>query len=416
MTKIRVVSMGLAAVVCLPAGLRAQDAGAHQHMNMPMPDEAGGWQFMQDGLVRLMVNHQGGPRGGTDASAPNWWMGMLTRKAGGGRLTLTGMFSLDPATVGTDGYREIFQAGEALSGVPLIDRQHPHDLFMQLAAVWRVPISAATALTIAGGPAGEPALGPVAFMHRPSAAETPLAPLSHHTFDSTHIAFGVVTMAVDHGPWTVEGSVFNGREPDQHRWNFDFGALDSASVRLWYRPNEEWEFQASTGHLVHPEQLDPGNIERTTASASWFRKRGDDFTAATVGYGVNTTPEANRQAVFGEITRRAGATSLFGRIEGVQVETALLLSDRIPATARDAALKNTVGAFTLGGVRDLAPWRGFEGGVGAALTFYAVPDVFEPTHGAHPVSFQIFFRLRPPSATGRMWNMRMADPVAGHVM
>jgi len=413
------IGLFVSALVSLPAGARAQDAApGHQHMAMSMnTSEPSGWQFMQDGVFRLTVNHQGGPRGGDDLTAPNWWMGMATRKVGASRLTFNGMFSLDPATVGTDGYREIFQVGEALHGVPLVDRQHPHDLFMQIAAVWRVPITAATGLTLAGGPAGEPALGPVAFMHRASAAEIPLAPLSHHTFDSTHIAFGVVTAAVDHGPWTVEASVFNGREPDEHRWNFDFGALDSVSARVWYRPTAEWEFQVSTGHLVHPEQLESGNIERTTASASWFRKRGDDFTAVTAGYGVNMTAEANRHAVFGEITRRAGVNSLFARVEAVQVETALLLTDEIPVTAPDAALKNTVGAFTLGGVRDVVRWHGFEGGVGAALTFYAVPQVLQATHGAHPASFQLFFRLRPPAgAMGRMWNMRMADPMAGHAM
>src|SRR5690349_19433201 len=180
------------------------------------------------------------------------------------------MLSLDPATVGQDGYREIFQAGEALDGRPLIDRQHPHDLFMQLAAIWRVPVTDAVGFTLAGGPAGEPALGPVAFMHRASAADNPTAPLGHHTFDSTHIAFGVVTAAVDRAPFVVEGSVFNGREPDQNRWDFDFGRLDSFSGRLWYRPNEEWELQASSGRLASPEELDPGHdVIRSTASASW---------------------------------------------------------------------------------------------------------------------------------------------------
>ncbi len=158
---------------------------------------------MQDGILFAEFNHQGGPRGGNEFVAPNWWMGMATRDFSRGRLTLTSMFSLDPATVGKDGYREIFQAGEALNGRPLIDRQHPHDLFMQLAAVWRMPVTEATGFTLAGGPVGEPSLGPVAFMHRASAADNPTAPLGHHTFDSTHIAFGVVTAAVDHGPWVV---------------------------------------------------------------------------------------------------------------------------------------------------------------------------------------------------------------------
>ena len=257
---------GIAMLVVLSATrARAQDADPHQHMNMG----SDGWMLMQDAIVFAEFNHQGGPRGGSEFVVPNWWMGMASRETSKGRLTLNAMLSLDPATVGTDGYREIFQAGEALNGEPLIDRQHPHDFFMQLAAIWRTPITDATGFTLAGGPAGEPALGPVAFMHRASAADNPTAPLSHHTFDSTHIAFGVVTAAVDHGPWVVEGSVFNGREPDQHRWNMDFGPLDSFSGRVWFKPNDEWEFQASRGRLEDPEELEPGDTIRSTLSASW---------------------------------------------------------------------------------------------------------------------------------------------------
>src|SRR5581483_3804953 len=137
-------------LVCTIARAEAQTAmtddppdegggGQHEHMHMA---PAGGWTFMQDGIVFATFNHQGGPRGGDEVVAPNWWMGMASREGSRGRLTMTGMVSLDPATVGKSGYREIFQTGEALDGRPLIDRQHPHDLFMQLAAIWRVPLGA----------------------------------------------------------------------------------------------------------------------------------------------------------------------------------------------------------------------------------------------------------------------------------
>ena len=182
----------------------------------------------------------------------------------------------------------------------------------------------------------------------------------------------MVSLAVDRGPWTVEGSVFNGREPDEHRWNVDFGALDSASLRVWYRPSPGWALQASTGHLVDPEALEPGNAERTTVSASWLRSRGEGgFTAATVGYGVNARSDGSRHAVFGEFTRRAGVTALFARAEAVQVETARLLGAAV-TNLHDAAAQDTVGAVTVGGVRDLARWRGVEAGLGAALTLYGV--------------------------------------------
>ena len=405
-----------------PPRADAQDASGSTSSDADgQPDHAqhratSAWQFMQEGVLVGVYNHQGGARGSDEFVVPNWWMGMATRSVARSRLTLNAMFSLDPATVGKNGYAELFQTGEALDGVPLIDRQHPHDFFMQLAAIWRVPLTSSTGLTIAGGPAGEPALGPIAFMHRASAAEYPFAPLSHHTFDSTHVSYGVVTAALDHGPFVIEGSVFNGREPDDNRWDFDFGPLDSVSGRFWYKPTDRWEFQVSTGHLTHPEELDPDDVQRSTASGSWMRRTGSDFTAVTMGYGLNATHDTNRHAVFGELTQRIGNNALFTRVEVLQVETDLLLHHTIPASAASASRRDTVGAFTAGATREVLRWRGLEGAVGAAATFYAVPDALRGAYGSHPVSLQVYFRLRPPAgAMGRMWNMRMTQPM-GHRM
>lgn len=188
------------------------------------------------------------------------------------------------------------------------------------------------------------------------------------------------------------------------------------SGRLWFRPNEQWELQASTGHLTEPEELEPGDVQRTTASAAWFKVDGEDFSAVTAGYGVNVAHETNRQSVFAEGTRRSGKNSIFGRAELVEVETAKLLEGDHHA-AEESPAKSPVGAFTAGAVRDVLRWRGFEGGVGASVSFYAVPDVLKETHGRHPVSYQLFFRLRPPSGgMGRMWNMRMSRPMSSGPM
>jgi hypothetical protein len=205
--------------------------------------------------------------------------------------------------------------------------------------------------------------------------------------------------------------VFNGREPDQNRWDFDFGKLDSVSARLWFKPAAAWTLQVSTGRLVEPEQLEPGNIQRTTASAAWMTSSGADFTAATAGYGVNVAHGTARQSAFIEATRHAGLNSVFGRAEMVQLETDLWLG----TTPGEAERTDAVAAFTIGAVRDVLRWRGFEGGIGADAIFYAVP--LKATHGAHPVSFQLFFRLRPPAGSmGRMWDRRMAQPMSGHRM
>jgi hypothetical protein len=380
----------------------------HEHPAMNMPGS--GWTFMQDGIVFTEFNHQGGPRGGDEFVAPNWWMGMATRDTSRGTLRLTGMLSLDPATVGKSGYREIFQAGESLDGRPLIDRQHPHDLFMQLAATWHMSLTESTGLTVGGGPVGEPTLGPVAFMHRASAMDNPTAPLGHHTFDSTHIAFGVVTAGIDRGPWVVEGSIFNGREPDDNRWDFDFGRLDSFAGRVWFKPTSEWEFQLSSGRLKSPEALETGeNITRSTASASWTRSAtSSSIASVTVGVGRNDTTHGARGALFVEGARHARRTTVYTRLEVVQAETELLQHGVVPEGGA-ARIADAVVAFTAGGVHDVLTWHGFDGGIGGDVTFYGVPAVLQPTYSPHPVSFHSFFRLRPPAPMGRMWGMRMSQ-------
>ncbi len=372
------------------------------------------WTLMKDGAFTLMLNRQGGPLGDTEVRAPNWWMGMASHALGPGTFTGQLMLSLDPATVGTCGYGELFQVGETCDGRPLVDRQHPHDLFDQIALVWRIPITGRTALTVAGGPVGEPALGPVAFMHRPSAGANPVAPLSHHTFDSTHVAMGVATVAIEHGPFAAEASLFNGREPDENRWNLmDRGPWDSWSARVWYLPSEEWQMQVSTGHLVAPEALEPGDIQRTTASVSWLRRRGNRASAVAGGYGRNDKTHDTLNAVFVEGSQAWDRTEVYGRFEALQVETDLLATGTVPG-AQHALPNQTVAAGTAGVARRLARTGGFDVSIGADLTVYRVPPDLAATHGAHPVSAHVFLRLQPTDVMGRMRNMTMTGLLMRH--
>ena len=142
-------------------------------------------------------------------------MGMAQRSAGGGLVTLRGMVSVEPWTIGGCGYPNLLATGEVCEGEAIHDRQHPHDLFMELAAQYNRSLGKGLRLELYGGPVGEPALGPVAFMHRVSGLPNPIAPMTHHWFDSTHITFGVVTAGLYGRRWKMEGSVFNGREPDE---------------------------------------------------------------------------------------------------------------------------------------------------------------------------------------------------------
>lgn len=404
--------------MALASPVRAQDPAPVDHSAHVMPAEqtdphvAGDrWMVMYDGVLFGTFNHQGGPRGGRELVATNWVMAMASRRAGAGQLQLTGMASIDPWTAPGQGYRLLFQSGETYTGRPIVDHQHPHDLLMQAAIAWRVPTSATTALTLSAAPVGEPALGPTAFMHRPSAAENVSAPLAHHTLDSTHLSMGVLSAGFDIGRFTVESSVFRGAEPDDTRWDLvDWGALDSWSARVWYAPLASWRLQASHGLLTDPEPLEPGRVRRTTASVDWWRPRPDGFFAATVAYGRNDRVEASQQALLAEATMIRGRLSSFGRVEALQVETALLAGHDDVDHARlvDHDRRDVVSSVTLGAVWNLTTWRGFEGGVGADVTFARAPDALEATYTPRPVSFHVFVRVRPPvPAMGRMWNMRM---------
>jgi hypothetical protein len=373
-------------------------------------ESEGEWRLMLDGVLFATFNRQGGPRGAIEFRSQNWFMAMADRRVGSGTLTLSGMLSLEPVTVGEGGYSEIFQVGEAYRELQITDRQHPHDLAMQLAGWWRRPMGARAGITFGGGLPGEPALGPVAFMHRPSSAENPTAPLSHHVFDSTHIAMGVVTLGADRGPFALEGSLFQGREPDEHRFDLDPGALDSWSARVWYRPGSEWSFQASHGYLHEPEQLEPGSQRRTNASASWFRQRPNGFTAVTAALGRNARPYSTVHAFLLEATHQAGRNAVYGRFEALTVETEILLFPQVVHVPHPGELVDPVEAYTVGAVRDILDFGGFKIGVGGDVSFYGVPPLLENTHGAQPVSFHLFVRLRPPARGGRMWNMTMATP------
>jgi hypothetical protein len=340
-------------------------------------------------------------------------MGMASRPAGGGTLTLTGMISLEPATVGACGYGLLFQVGEACNDTLIIDRQHPHDFLMQAAASWRVPLNASTSVTFSGAAVGEPALGPIAFMHRPSAAENATAPLAHHWLDATHIAMGVVSAGIQRGPWTLESSLFHGGEPDDNRWDLmDPGALDSWSARVWFDPGPEWSAQVSYGFLKQPEEFEEGNVRRTTASLGWWRKGDNGFSAATVAFGLNHKEHDDYAALLAEATHRRGAYTGYGRFETLQVELEPLLSlqhgDHLHHHASFAGIPNVLSSLTLGGTRELALWRGFEIAAGADATLSFPAEVLRFTYGEHPVSFHLFFRIRPPVGhMGRMWNMRM---------
>lgn len=351
---------------------------------------AGAWTGMVHGVVDLVYDRQGGPRGDEKTFSESMLMVMAQRAAGPGTLTLRTMLSLDPA-MGANGYPLLLQTGETADGrTPLIDRQHPHDLFMELAAAYSLPVGRSTSVFVYAGLPGEPALGPVTFMHRASGMDDPAAPITHHWLDSTHITYGVVTAGVVHGPWKLEGSAFNGREPDQHRWDFDRPRLDSWSARLSWNPSPDWALQVSYGAIRSPEQLEPAvDQRRITASATWNRPlRGGNW-QTTFAWGRNEmSPGPDLNGFLLESALNLGRSTLFARAEDAQK------NELFQAPGPLAGRIFEVAAFSLGYVYDIPVGRHLAAGLGAVGSLYALPAQIRPVYGAQPGSVMVFARLK----------------------
>jgi hypothetical protein len=355
----------------------------------PMSDmvhlKAGSWKLMFHGVVFLTEIQQTGPRGADKFASMNWFMSEASHPLGGGSFSARAMVSLDPATVTGRRYPELFQTGETAFGKPILDGQHPHDLFMELALEYRHPLGDRGRFWLYAAPVGDPALGPVAFPHRVSAAELPQATLGHHLEDSTHISDEVVTVGASRGMFGLEASGFHGGEPNENRWNIDHGAIDSWSGRLTVAPNTRWSAQVSAGRLTHPEALEPGDQTRVTASATYVRPFHEGDWATSLIWGrVHKTATGDNLNGFDleSVVRFRGVNYVTGRLEEVDKDELVT-----PGIFR-------IGAYTAGYTRDFHWIPRIATGVGANLTFYSMATQVQRDYGSHPVAALVFLRLR----------------------
>ncbi len=350
----------------------------------------GEWTLMLHGSADLAYDRQGGPRGGEKVFASNMLMGMGLRALGPGTLGLRAMVSAEPATIGTSGYPLLLQTGETADGVtPLVDRQHPHDAIMELASSYSVERGDRSLFVYAGLP-GEPALGPPAFMHRFSAAADPLAPITHHWLDSTHVTFGVVTLGAVADRLKVEASAFRGREPDEHRWNLETPKLDSWSWRVSLNPTDAWALQVSHGHLVSPEQLEPQvDQDRTTASVMTERAFARGHWQATLAWGRNANrPGRGLDAfAFESAAEIDGRHTLFARAERVRKDELFVAPDP------RAGQPFTVGELTAGYRFDFWHADHVATGIGGLGTLALVPDALHDAYGRRPLSAAVFLHV-----------------------
>ena len=363
----------------------------------PMPGmhrTEGDWSLMAHGYLNAVYDRQTGPRGDDKGFTSSMLMLMGNRPAGPGTLGLRAMLSLDP-TQGKSGYPLLFQSGETADGsTHLVDRQHPHDLFMELSTSYSVPFGQDGSAFVYLGLPGEPALGPPAFMHRFSGMRNPEAPITHHWLDSTHITFGVATLGVSRGPFQLEGSWFNGREPDQFRWNIETRKFDSWSARLSYNPLPELAMQVSYGDLKSPEQLEPDvRVKRATASITYHLKTGADHWTTTLAWGRNkkSGPETKTSEpgwLLESTYVLRDAHTFFGRVE--QVKNSELFEHGDPLHGQAFRIRK----LSVGYIHDFARKGPVKWGIGGLVGLLDAPSELDARYGSNPRSYMVFLQGR----------------------
>ncbi|MCU1335219.1 MAG: hypothetical protein JWO19_800 [Bryobacterales bacterium] len=357
----------------------------------PMPmmmQRKGSWTLMYMGQAFLVDTQQSGPRGGDKLYSTNWGMASAQHSLGNGKIMFDAMLSLEPATVTNRSYPLLFQTGETAYGRFLTDAQHPHDFVMGLGAHYVRPVGEYTLLHFYYAGVGDPALGPVAFPHRASAFELPQAPIGHHWEDSTHIASNVATVGVKYRWIRLEASGFHGAEPNENRWNIDWGGMDSYSGRVSVFPSKNWTAQFSAGRLTKPEPLEAGDVVRTTASIHYTRARpsGEAWSTSAI-WGRNHKTATNRDTnawLLETLFPATGKDFITGRFEVADKDE--LFPDQLDAFR--------IKAITAGYTRDLTTKSNLETGIGANVTGYVIPTAIRPAYGDHPWGLTVYFRVR----------------------
>lgn len=429
----------LAAAVLWPAAAVAQEpeptrpADVHQHVDVTAPlltptKESSGtgwlpaatpmygthrpwrdWDLRFDGVAAVEFlaeprdRHRTGGDDTREAGSVNWGMAMARRNVGRGRFGIRTMFSAEPWTVSRCGPISFLATGEVCDGDTIHDRQQPHDLFMELAVDYERPLRGEWRWQVYAGLAGEPALGPPGYTHRLSARVNPMAPITHHWLDSTHVAYGVVTLGLHNQRWKVEASAFNGREPDNSRVDVDLGAFDSFAARISFLPTERLALQVSGAHLrdawtdfPFPNQ-DPAT--RLTASAIYHVPLGTTgLWATTLAFGTNHARELVAVGVLDATTAAA------------LLESSLTLADRhtffgraevggMPAHHLHAHEFSdsvfTIGKLQGGYIRSFGAWRGVVPGIGGTAAISLIPPALAPRYsGRVAPSFGVYVSLR----------------------
>jgi hypothetical protein len=372
---------------------------------------AGAWAFMAHGKGFGTFDRQWTLHGDTRATLLDREMASAARRLGRGRLRLAAMTSLESFVLPDTGYPQLLQSGETFHGRRVANTQHPHDLVSELSASYDYPLMRDLAIAFYGAAAGEPALGPVAYQHRPSAAEDPFAPLGHHWQDASHGSHGVATIGVYTRRIKLEGSAFNAREPDENRHDLDYrGArLDSYSGRVTLSASGVVVASAWAGYLEGDDPLAP-NVAMQRYGVSVLADtrgiRGGRLSTSLI-WGLNNHHHDERlhdhdaavqmthhlaSSILAEATLGIGArTRVFTRLEQVQK-----MADDLGFLGGNLMETFNVRAASLGAAHEFTNARELAFGAGGRLTFNFLPETLRYTYTTtHPAGFALYLTIAP---------------------
>lgn len=322
----------------------------------------GNWMTTFDGAVFLTTVSQTGPAVQQhDTFSTNWLAVAAERRVGGNGFVLFRLRgSLEPMTIKSEGYPQLFQRISPESGGPLVDRMRAQDLVSEAAVQIGYRTSATSYAHLYIGAVGDPALGALPYAVRPSSEDFAEGPFAYDVQESIHNATRVATAGFSSQAVAIDGSVFHHSVTTGDHSSIDDGDIDSWSARVTINPIGRLSFQASHG------SLGDAKVKVNSASAS-YGTRAAAFSAIWTEVG-------GRRSIAAELAGHIRITTLMVRGENVEGQ------DRTHVTA--------------GAIVDFMHRTAYRAGVGVNIDYHTNTKPLTSVYGHKPQSIYLFARVR----------------------
>lgn len=309
------------------------------------------------------------------------------------RIDLMG--SAEQATVGKIGTPQLLQSEN-------LDAMHAHDTIMALE--FRDTVKFGTSenqkLTFLFAPRGAAAVGPVPYMHRPSAEGNPDSPLGHNLQDGFHDVSTVFGVGFRSRRTFIEATRFSGKAV---KWPLPLHHSDSFGVRVTQGIDDHTDVGASYADVLTPDDAGGAQHERFVSAwiaSNYITSRGTLKSSIIWGQ-LRSSGHASQNSFLAEAVLQRRFDNIFGRAEILQITPEQLSLVQFPGSERLRWVK----AVTLGYERALLKRGYFSLFAGGSLTKDFVPRSFERDYGPRLGGAKIFLRLRFDNARGMMDGM-----------